>query len=53
MEHTYRTKAETIAYFRQLAYEYEKEAHRNKDVVAHAKAEAYRIAAFEIERNMK
>lgn len=53
MERTYRTKEETIKYFKQLAYEFAKEAHRNNDLVAKGKAEAYELAAFELEHNMK
>jgi hypothetical protein len=53
MENTKRTKQETINYFKKLSYEFAKEAHRNNDLIAQGKAEAYEIAAFEIERNMK
>jgi hypothetical protein len=57
MKKTYRTKQETIKYFRQVAFEYEKEAHRNGDKiakeVARGKAEAYELAAFHIEKNME
>ena len=52
-----RTKAETIEYFKQLQYEWEKIAARTDDeeerTRATAKADAYYIAAFEIEHNMK
>lgn len=47
-----RTKQETIDYFKHLAHEYEKDAHRNNNKEAKAKAEVYELAAFEIERNM-
>lgn len=53
MARTYRTREETVAYFRQLSFEFAKEAHRSKDLVAKGKAEAYELAAFEVERNMK
>ena len=49
----YRSKEETIKYFKQLAYSFEVEAHRNKDLIAKGKAEAYELAAFELEHNMK
>jgi len=53
MERTYRTKEETIKYFKQLAWDFETEAHRNNDLIAQGKAEAYKIAAFELEKNMQ
>lgn len=54
VERTYRTKAETVEYFKYLARSFEIEAHRDNDnPVLYAKAEAYEIAAFEVERNMK
>lgn len=53
MERTYRTKQETIKYFKYLSYEFEKEANRKDDLIAYGKAEAYRLAAFELEKNMK
>ena len=49
MERNYRTRKEQIDYFRLLSYEYQKQAHRNDDLVAQAKAEAYEISAFELE----
>ena len=52
-ERTYRTKEETAEYFTLLAAEFEKQAHRTKDQIAAGKAEAYRMAAFEILHNMK
>lgn len=57
MERTYRTKEETIKYFEQLSYEFEKQAHKYSDepeasAVFRAKAESYELAAFEVERNM-
>ena len=57
MKRTYRTKQETINYFKQLSYEFSKEAHREKDLTKKAelegKAEAYELAAFELEHNME
>ena len=50
---TYRTKEEIIKYFKQLAFEFSKEAHRNNNQIAQGKAEAYELAAFELENNMK
>lgn len=52
MERTYRTKEETIKYFKQLAFEFEVKAHRENDLIAKGMAEAYELAAFELERNM-
>jgi len=48
-----RTIQETIEYFKILSYEFEVEAHQNNDPIARGKAEAYELAAFELERNMK
>lgn len=52
-----RTKAETIAYFKELAYHFEVKAHRAENLEEKnrysGKSEAYKMAAFEIERNMK
>lgn len=53
MEKIYRTKQETIAYFKNLSYEYAKDTHRNNDLIARGKAEAYELAAFELEKNME
>lgn len=53
MKRTYRTKEETVAYFRQLSFKLEREAHRSGDLAAKGKAEAYDLAAFEVEHNMK
>jgi hypothetical protein len=47
------TKQELIDYFKQLAYHFEVDAHRNNDAFAKGKAEAYLQAAFEIEHNIK
>lgn len=51
-----RTKQEQIEYFQQLANEYETAAHREEDeataAILASKADAYEIAAFEIDRNM-
>ena len=49
------TKAEMIEYFKRLAFEYEVRAHRagvESDYLK-GKAEAYELAAFELENNMK
>ena len=52
-----RTKAETIEYFEQLQFGWEKIAARtdNEDerIRAEAKADAYYIAAFELKHNME
>lgn len=57
MKKILRTKKETIEYFKQLSFEYEKQSYRNDDpkvqAIAQAKAEAYRLGAFEIENNME
>lgn len=53
MENTKRTKQEMINYFKKLSYEFAKDAHRNKDLIAKGKSEAYEIVAFELEKNMK
>lgn len=50
-----RTVAETIAYFRELEHRLEVQAHRSADLDEkmrlRAKADAYHVAAFELERN--
>lgn len=52
-----RTVEETIKYFEQLSYGFEVQAHRTEDKLKKAgyaaKAEAYELAAFELERNME
>lgn len=52
-----KTKQEIIMYFKELAYEYEELAARELNdwdkVEFEAKAEAYELAAFEIEHNME
>lgn len=57
MERTYRTIQETIDYFKLLSYEFAKESHREKDLMKkvklEGKAEAYELAAFELEHNME
>lgn len=53
MHITQRSKEEMIEYFRQLAFEFGKQAHKNNDLIEQGKAEAYELAAFELERNMK
>lgn len=54
---TLRTKEEQIVYFKNLAHVFEVQAHREDDriaqAVAHGKAEAYKLCAFEIENNME
>lgn len=47
-----RTREEMIQYFKHLSFEYGIIAHRNNDEVAKGKAEAYELAAFELEHNM-
>lgn len=51
----YRSKAETIQYFGWLASEFDKRAartdSRDEETACWAKADAYRLAAFEIEHN--
>lgn len=53
MKKRYWTRQELIDYFRHLAYRYDVEAHRNNDLLAKGKAEAYEQAAFELEHNTK
>ena len=53
MERRYWTKQELIEYFKYLSYSFECDAHRNDDLFAKGKAEAYAIAAFELEHNFK
>ena len=48
-----RTRQEIIDYFKMLAYEFEKKAYREDDLIAKGKSEAYRLVVFEIERNME
>ena len=59
MERTYRTKEETVAYFELLARGFERDASQAEkigDIAAasffRGKAEAYEVAAFEVENNM-
>lgn len=47
-----RTKEEMIRLFKKYAFEFEKQARRNGDLSAEGKAEAYTLAAFELEKNM-
>ena len=49
----YWTKEELIAYFKQLAYEFQKEGGRYHNDFYLGKAEAYETAAFELEHNFK
>ena len=56
VKRTYRTKEETIKYFKNLAWHFEKQAYKGNKLIdpeAKGKAEAYELAAFELERNMK
>lgn len=53
MENNKRTKEEMIEYFKHLAYEFEKQALETNDPKHWGKAEAYELAAFNLERNMK
>ena len=53
MERKYWTKQELIEYFKFLANQFEFKACQNNDLFAKGKAEAYEIAAFELEHNME
>lgn len=53
MERTKRTKEETIALFRMYANEYYKKWDKNDDFFALEKAQAYEMAAFELEKNLE
>ena len=52
-----RTKEETIDLFKRYQHEYEKQARRSKDkdisIASMSKAQAYEMAAFELEHNME
>ena len=48
-----RSKEDTIKYFKLLAFEFRKTADRDHSDEARGKAEAYEVAAFELERNME
>lgn len=48
-----RTRREMIKYLRELSREFNRKAEKNKDMFFQGKADAYEIAAFEIERNME
>lgn len=48
-----RTKQEMIEYFRNVATVFAIEAHRMNSEFLRGKAEAYEMAAFELEHNMK
>ena len=54
-ERTYRTKDQTIEYFRHLAHVFGVQSHRSACAIETAttagKSEAYENAAFELERN--
>lgn len=45
------SKKEMIDYFNFLAHSFSVEAHRNNDLFAKGKQEAYELAAFELEKN--
>ncbi len=47
-----RSKEEMIEHFRELAQRYAVQAHRENDLMAKGKAEAYQLAAFDIEHNL-
>ena len=50
----YRTRKELVDYFRWLQHSFEWDAHRDNDnPVLYAKAEAYRLAAFEVQHNTR
>lgn len=49
----YRTKQEMINYFKQLAFDYYKDASMYHNDFFKGKAEAYEMAAFELEHNME
>lgn len=53
MERKYWTKEELVAYFKQLASEFQKEGGRYHNDFLIGKAEAYETAAFELEHNME
>lgn len=63
MERTYRTNEETMKYFKSLAYEFAMQSRKiqesteeRSEVYANflmGKAEAYKMAAFELEKNMQ
>lgn len=48
-----RTVEETIEYFRMLSHEFAAAAQRENDDYKRGKAEAYEIAAFELEHNLR
>lgn len=53
-ERTYRTKKETIEYFKMLSESLAKEAHRSgNNAYMRGQAAAYEMAAFELEKNMR
>ena len=49
----YRTKQEMIEYFKQLAFNYRKDGGMYHNDYYLGKAEAYEMAAFELEHNME
>ena len=49
----YRTRREMIEYFKQLAFNYYKDAAMYHNDFLKGKAEAYEMAAFELEHNME
>ena len=52
MERKYWTKEELVAYFKQLAFEFKTKGGRYHNDFDLGKAEAYEIAAFELEHNL-
>lgn len=52
MSKRYRTKEETIEYFKELSHHFEVLAHRENDLVSRGRADAYEMAAFELKRNI-
>ena len=53
MAEKYRTRQEMIAYFRELALDFYKRGGISHNDYYLGKAEAYEIAAFELEQNME
>lgn len=49
----YRTRQEMIEYFKRLAFDYHKNGGMYHDDYSLGKAEAYEMAAFELEHNME
>ena len=53
MTKRYWSTQELVEYLKQLSYEFGRDAHRNNDLLAKGKSEAYEQAAFEIEHNLR